>query len=928
MITHKTFHRKTKRGTIIKLVREHYLRLDIACGRQLCDHCDNIDESKRLSAKGKLYLIPDSSILLTQLDVLEDPSFGDDVIILQSVLNDVRQKNLKAYARTRALVNRDDRRFHVFYNEFHSETFQHRNAKEVPSEYLERMIDSAALWYTNHIGGRAKVFVLSNFPRKGCKLFKEHLEDLQEKGINLLDKMANIEEKDTNEVPKELRFSYPDHLPQGQLLDGIKSGKLHSGKYRSNVYNYLEGFVATNIGNKDIEVLIQGRECINRAIDSDTVVIEILPEDQWLSSSDVVIAPELDEEDESKMVGIGNKRVTGKVVGILRRNWNRQLCGSLKLRDESLSSIVFSTHLFVPSDRRFPMVRIESRQYDIIRNQRLVVALDSWPKDSKFPKGHYVRALGEIGDLSVEKEALLLQYDVPHDDFSNNVLKCLPSDPDNWTIPQEEFSKRLDLRNLCIASVDPPGCTDIDDALHCRILNKHELEVGVHIADVSYFIKENSPLDIEAAKRGTTVYLVDRRIDMIPTVLSSNLCSLIAGQERLTFSVIWTFDRQTGEMKTTKFARSIIKSRAALTYSEAQALINSNSNDELALSLRELNALAKKMKAKRLENGALVLASAGEIKFIEVESETHENVTQIQLKKVEETNSMVEEMMLAANISVAGKILETYPEISLLRRHPQPSAANFDELRQAAKAKGFDLDPSSGKSLSNTLAAANDPNNPYFNTMLKMLTTRCMTTAVYFCSGSLGHDLGKKHFGLAADVYTHFTSPIRRYADLMVHRLLSAAIGDTNLDPNFMRKTKIDEICENINFRHKSAQYASRSSNHLHTIEFINNSKRLLQEQAYVLQVKRNTLELFVPNLALQLSYFTKEPTWTHNAVDFSQKHIQTGTVIKVFDPVTIYIGVIDKSTQYKRGNQQVDIRIIEPSIDELPEGKKKKMKK
>lgn len=928
MITHKTFHRKTKRGTIIKLVREHYLRLDIACGRQSCDHCDNIDEIKRLSAKGKLYLIPDSSVLLTQLDVLEDSSFGDDIVILQSVLNDVRQKNLKAYARTRALVQREDRRLHVFYNEYHSETFQHRNQKETTSEYLERMVDSAALWYTNHIGGRAKVVVLSNFARKGCKLFREHLEDLQEKGVNLIEKMANIEEKDNAEVPKELRFSYPEHLPQATLLDGIKSGKLHSGKFRSNVYNYLEGFVSTNFNGQDLEVLIQGRELINRAIDSDTVVIEILPKSQWVASTDIVIAPELDEEDESKMIGTGNKRVTGKVVGILRRNWNRQLCGALKLRDDSLSSIIFSTHLFVPSDRRFPMVRIESRQYDIIRNQRLVVALDSWPKDSKYPKGHYVRALGEIGDLGVEKEALLLQYDVPHDDFSNNVLNCLPPEPDSWTVPQEELSRRLDLRGYCVCSVDPPGCTDIDDALHCRVLNDNELEVGVHIADVSYFIKENSPLDIEAAKRGTTVYLVDRRIDMIPTVLSSNLCSLLGNQERLTFSVIWIFDRKTGEIKSTKFARSIIKSRAALTYSEAQALINSTSIDELATSLRELNSLAKKMKAKRLENGALVLASAGEIKFVEIESETHENLTKIEMKKVEETNSMVEEMMLAANISVAAKILEAYPEISLLRRHPQPSAANFDELRQAAKAKGFDLDPSSGKSLSTTLAAAVDPKNPYFNTMLRMLTTRCMTTAVYFCSGSLGHDLGKKHFGLAADVYTHFTSPIRRYADLMVHRLLSAAIGDTSLDPNFMRKNKIDEICENINFRHKSAQYANRASNHLHTIEFINNSNRLLQEEAYVLQVKRNTLELFIPTLALQLSYFTKEPTWNYDPVNFAQTHVETGIMIKVFDPIKIHIGVIDKSNQYKRGNQQVDLRIVKPSIDEPLEAKKKKLKK
>lgn len=167
----------------------------------------------------------------------------------------------------------------------------------------------------------------------------------------------------------------------------------------------------------------------------------------------------------------------------------------------------------------------------------------------------------------------------------------------------QDLEKRIDLTNICVCSVDPPGCTDIDDALHCRQLPNGNFEVGVHIADVTHFIRPGNALDKEAANRGTTVYLVDRRIDMIPELLSSNLCSLIEGQLRFAFSCIWEMDANANVINV-NFHKSIIKSKAALTYEQAQLLIDdSNQHNDLAKSLRNLNCLAKFLKSRRIENG-------------------------------------------------------------------------------------------------------------------------------------------------------------------------------------------------------------------------------------------------------------------------------------------------------------------------------------
>ena len=288
-------------------------------------------------------------------------------------------------------------------------------------------------------------------------------------------------------------------------------------------------------------------------------------------------------EDEVKLlknVGCSNeKQPTGKIVGIIKRKW-RQYCGILQPNISKGGA----RHMFLPSDRKIPRVIIETRQAEKLFSQRIIVAIDQWPRHSRSPQGHFVRGLGPLGDKATENEVLLLEHDVPHSKFSEEVLSFLPKMP--WVITEKDLADRVDLREVTVCSVDPPNCTDIDDALHARKLSCGKIEVGVHIADVSHFIRPGNAMDKEAASRATTVYLVDKRIDMVPELLSSNLCSLRGNVERFAFSCIWELD-ENANVLSTKFHKSLIKSKSAMTYEEAQLLIDDpNKNDDVTLSLR------------------------------------------------------------------------------------------------------------------------------------------------------------------------------------------------------------------------------------------------------------------------------------------------------------------------------------------------------
>ena len=210
---------------------------------------------------------------------------------------------------------------------------------------------------------------------------------------------------------------------------------------------------------------------------------------------------------------------------------------------------------------------------------------------------------------------ILHEYNVDMRPFSQKVINCLPPEGKNWRASPEEIARRWDLRHLEVCSVDPPGCKDIDDALHCIELENGNFQVGVHIADVTHFVRANSEIDREAARRCTTVYMVDRRTDMLPSLLTENLCSLVSGVDRCAFSVIWEIDRQTFETVDVKFGKSLIRSRWSGNYYKAQEMIDDKEDQSvMTKSLRGLMTVARVLRQRRMEAGALTLATP-ELKF-------------------------------------------------------------------------------------------------------------------------------------------------------------------------------------------------------------------------------------------------------------------------------------------------------------------------
>ncbi|PIA46664.1 hypothetical protein AQUCO_01500303v1 [Aquilegia coerulea] len=748
---------------------------------------------------------------------------------------------------------------------------------ESPNDRNDRAIRVATNWYQRHLGGGTRVLLITNDKENKRKatdegIFAETVETYVKSlgQPNLLDLVVHPTSEDVGmEDVEDLRPSkrkviYIEHKPMSEITAGLHRGIYHQGKLRVNRYNPFEAYVGSeSIGD---EIIIQGRGNMNRAFDGDVVAVELLPKEQWHEGKSLSIADDEDEEEEdvhlvpnsaddaprnrdtiqdsSSTVNPVSCRPSGRVVGIIKRNW-QSYCGSLEPMPMPAGNGGIAHALFVSKDRRIPKIRIQTRQLGNLLDKRIIVTVDSWDCLSRYPSGHYVRTIGEIGDRDTETKVVLIENDINSRPFSTQVLACLPPLP--WSVSTEDLMNpnRQDLRQLRVFSVDPPGCRDIDDALHCTALPDGNFEVGVHIADVTNFVHSGTPLDDEASQRGTSVYLVERRIDMLPKPLTEDICSLRSDVERLAFSVIWVMTPE-AEIISTRYTKSVIKSSAVMSYVEAQARMDdSRLMDPLTTDLRNLNTLAKIMRQRRIDRGALTLASA-EVKF-QIDTETHDPLD-IGMYQIREANQMIEEFMLAANVSVAEKILKHFSMCSLLRRHPSPTKEMLEPLLRTAAAIGLDLDVSSSKALADSLDRAVG-DDPYFNKLIRILATRCMPQAVYFCSGDLTPP-EFHHYGLASPLYTHFTSPIRRYADVIVHRLLAAALGIYKLPTIFQDRPQLTSIADNLNYRHRNAQMASWASVELHTLIFFR--KRPTDTEARIVKIRANGFIVFVPKYGIE----------------------------------------------------------------------------
>ncbi|OTB05516.1 hypothetical protein M426DRAFT_10558 [Hypoxylon sp. CI-4A] len=905
-LSSKIYVRSTKSGKVQKIVREVYLRQDIPCSSKLCKTC--LATAPKTS-KGEVnpfvlsdkpagtksypqghYLVPDTNALLNAMDLFEQSSAFYDVVILQTVLEELRNRSLPLYNRLVGLTKSQDKRFYVFFNEFRLETYVTREQDETINDRNDRAVRQAVKWYNEHLAQnkskKLPVTVMLTDDRLNIEKAKkekvpaitlrDYVSGLEE-ADRLLDMIADSQERGISRDKKASEFLYPEHYTLSKMMTGVKNGVLHQGIFNVSPYNYLEASIKVPAFPKALLVL--GRENINRAVDGDLVVVEVLPQDQWKEPSTKIIEEEAITKNENadneeggdlvteqerralqeqvkKTQGLtteGRPQPTAMVVGIIKRNW-RQYVGHV---DPSSASQAGKqgrkqeTVFLIPMDKKVPKIRIRTRQAGELVGKRILVTIDAWDRESRHPVGHFVRSLGELESKAAETEALLLEYDVQYRPFPKTVLDCLPKEGHDWIVPTSTddpgWKDREDLRGLLICSIDPPGCQDIDDALHARPLPNGNFEVGVHIADVSHFVKPNNPMDAEASIRGTTVYLVDKRIDMLPMLLGTDLCSLKPYVERYAFSVLWELD-QSANIVSVRFTKSVIKSREAFSYEQAQLRIDDASQqDDLTQGIRTLLMLSKKLKQKRMDAGALSLSSP-EVK-VEMESETSDPID-VKTKALLDTNSLVEEFMLLANISVAGKIYEAFPQTAILRRHGAPPKTNFDELANQLKVKrGFELRFDSSKALADSLDECVDPKEPFFNTLVRIMATRCMMSAEYFTAGTQAYP-EFRHYGLASEIYTHFTSPIRRYADLVAHRQLAAAIDYEPMHASVRSRGRLEAVCKNINVRHRNAQLAGRASIAYYVGQSLRG--RVATEDGFVMKIFSNGFVVLVPRFGIE----------------------------------------------------------------------------
>ncbi|RUS19734.1 LOW QUALITY PROTEIN: hypothetical protein BC937DRAFT_87023 [Endogone sp. FLAS-F59071] len=768
MLHKKAFYTQKKNRKVIKVVKEHYLRDDVWCAAEGCSQCKHA--ATVLSASPQAYELLDQKPHYI-IDLIEHPAFKD-VIVLQTVLQEVNHLSQPIYARLRLLISDPDRRFYVFNNEHHRETYINRLKDESPNDRNDRAIRVAIKWYSEHLERNAKPDRLAvmmsddadnraKAKEAGIAAFsvREYVAAAMVSRPELMDIVAD------NSLTMDIdsKFTYKEHLLPSQVAAGIKAGAFHQGTLNISMHNYLEGTIMGLVDGTERQIYIIGRAHLNRAVQSDVVAVQMLPKNEWRGSPSVAVVEEEEEEEEDVVedtkkdeVGVHNARdasgetameivspkfttANGKGCGYRAKklapvcinleiryisglnlrfistncsidyvsNWileNRMVryCGyidKLSIKAAASSQNVF----FYAMDRRIPKIKIRTRQAHTLKDQRIVVAIDSWPNTSRHPIGHFVKALGAAGDKETETEVLLLEHDVPYQEFAPQVLKELPPEGDKWMVQPKHFEGRIDLRELNICSIDPPGCTDIDDALHIRSLPNGNYEIGVHIADVTHFVKPNMTMDNEAAHRGTTVYLVDKRIDMLPSLLGTNLCSLRSNVDRLAFSCLWEITED-AEIVNVDFKKSVIRSKHSFTYEEAQNRIDDiRQQDDVTNGIRILNSLAKLLRQRRLDRGALTLASP-EVRF-NLENDSQDPVD-VEMKELQETNALVEEFMLLANISVAEKIFSKFPDSSMLRRHAIPPDSNFEALEKAVSPLGITLKHDTSKALSDSLDAA------------------------------------------------------------------------------------------------------------------------------------------------------------------------------------------------------------------------------
>lgn len=538
---------------------------------------------------------------------------------------------------------------------------------------------------------------------------------------------------------------------------------------------------------------------------------------------------------------------TQSVINVERQNKNRKIVGVLKITSMTTYGVNKKGsyyYMFIPNDRMKPRFYVpfnlkkkSNKEYkNKSRDVYAVITFNNWKTTSKFPIGSINKIIGTIGEIDVEYEYVLHKYGI---NYNKNKLKFVNEE-------NKTNEKRTDFRNKNVISIDPIGCTDMDDALHYEETDEH-IEIGIHIADVSHYVLPNSPIDLEARKRLSTIYSPNKRIDMLPPTLSTDICSLVPNKERLTASVIIILNKDTYDIEDVKFTKGIIKSKCAYTYDEAQVIIDT----ELDNDISKLNDISNKLVEK------IKLTTGSEVG----------------------SHRLVETYMVLVNMLVAKEIYEKVDK-SLLRTHFSKKKINMEELDDIG-----------------------DDN------LRHHLYVMSMNAAKYVIMDKKCEE-EIKHTGLNIKFYTHFTSPIRRYADILVHRMLfSEEIGE------------IEDTVNEINRVNRLTRNAQRDFNKLELMKMLEEGE--VEADAYITNIYREYITIYLPKFKLGNNfriYLRKlddmlEYSWTENSITIVNKQKNKKLTFNLLDKIKVKLVSYLGENNFKN---KLKTRIIEPNCSEF----------
>lgn len=550
---------------------------------------------------------------------------------------------------------------------------------------------------------------------------------------------------------------------------------------------------------RELKVFVTGK--VDMTADGSAFIV---PEDEF--EDDIYIAPrKLRQALHGDRVKVHcyekrrGKRKEGEVVEILER-----------ARTEFTGTITLSPQFafFIADDRKMlndifiPLADVNGAR----DGEKVVVAITEWPQDSKNPVGKVKHVLGKKGENDTEMNAILADFGFPLV-FPKAVEQEVTTFPAE--IPEAEIARRRDLRTTTTFTIDPADAKDFDDALSFKELPNGNYEVGIHIADVTYYVRPDTPLDKEAFERGTSVYLVDRVVPMLPERLSNDLCSLRPNEDRLSFSAVFEMDAN-AHIVNEWFGRSVIHSDHRFSYEEAQEILDKKEG-KYSAELLKLNQLAHILRDRKFKHGAISFETT-EVKF---HLDENGKPLGVYVKERKDAHKLIEDFMLLANRRVAeligkqgkGKSKKTF----VYRVHDVPKEESITAFAQFAARFGYKLNTRSERETARSLNALMESvEGTKEQNVLTTLAIRSMAKAIYTTKKT-------SHYGLAFDYYTHFTSPIRRYPDVMVHRLLQHYLSDGKS----VNAEAYEKMCEHSSLMEKKAADAERASVKYKQAEFL-----------------------------------------------------------------------------------------------------------